>query len=222
VRGQILGRAVRKREGNWQGRWEIDPAVVAAANVMGSPELHGVLLPVLAGAHAHQALGYDRLRDAVCMNDRTMSSDRARACSTLPVEGEDEWRQQRQISRLLASGATTAVFAGAVTAAFVERHDEAGRLIATGAGVPLGAVIGLTVGGVLVSHLAHIQDRSGAYSARDRVLVAGALVGGAVAGSVLGGWAARALAASPGARAPVTAIALAPVFLTTAFMLNLD
>ncbi len=44
VRDQVLGRAVRERAGSIEGRWEIDPAVVAAANVMGTPELHDALL----------------------------------------------------------------------------------------------------------------------------------------------------------------------------------
>ena len=67
-----------------RGSLEIDPAVVAAANVMGTPELYEALLPVLAMARAHQALGYDRLRDAVCAGEGAMSDERARACATRP------------------------------------------------------------------------------------------------------------------------------------------
>ena len=117
VRGPILGRAVRKRRGSWQGRWEIDQAVVAAANVVGTPDLAEELLPVLVAAEAHQALGYDELRDAVCTNEETMSHDRARACSTLPTDAEDEWWQSPTTEPLVASGALTTVFAGAVTGA---------------------------------------------------------------------------------------------------------
>jgi hypothetical protein len=222
VRDQILGRAVRQPAGSRQGRWEIDPAVVATANVMGTPELHEALLPVLAAAHAHQALGYDRLEEAICAGAGTMSEDRARTCSTPPADAEDEWRQSRQTSRLLTTGLATAVFAGAVTGAFVERHDETGRRIATGAGVPLGALIGITTFGVALGSVASRHYKSGPHSAGDKVLGATVLVGGSVVGGLLGGLAARALAASPGARAPVTAVALAPIYLTTVFVLNLD
>jgi hypothetical protein len=222
VRDQILGRAVRQPAGSWPVRWEIDPAVVAAANVMGTPELYDELLPVLAAAHAHQALGYDRLEEAVCAGGGTMSEDRARTCSTPPADAEDEWRQRRQTSRLLTTGVATAVFAGAVTGAFVERHDETGRLIATGAGVPLGALIGITTFGVALGPVIGRHTKTGSHSAGDKVLAATVLIGGTVVGGLFGGWAARALTASPGARAPVTAIALAPIYLTTVFVLNLD
>ena len=78
------------------------------------------------------------------------SDDRARACATLPADAEDEWRQSRRTTRLLMSGAVTAAFAGTVAAAIVERHDETGRWIATAAGVPMGAIIGMAVGGIAV------------------------------------------------------------------------
>ncbi len=222
VRDQVLGRAVRERAGSIEGRWEIDPAVAAVANVMGTPELYDALVPVLATARAHQALGYDRLRDAVCDGDGPMSDDRARACATLPADSEDEWRESRRTSRLLMSGAMTAAFAGTVAAAIVERHDETGRRIATASGVPLGAVLGMTVAGMVVGTVVARREKIGTASTVDKALLVGSLIAGSVAGGVYGAWAAHSLAASPGARGAVTAVALAPVYFGTEFALLFD
>ena len=199
LRGPIFARALRKG----MFGWEIDLAVVAAANAMGSSELREELLPVLASANAHHARGYDRLRDAVCTDDGAMSSERADACSTLPAEAEGEWPQSEPTRRWLAKGAATAVFAGAVTAAAVERHQEAGRVVATAAGVPLGAMIGLVAG-------AHDPSREPMSVGIKVRTVMGALLGGAA-----GAAAAHALAAKPSARVPVTGLALAPLYLGT-------
>src|SRR5262249_13057706 len=92
LRGPIFAGALGVREG-WLTRSEIDPAVVAAAYARGTPRMREHLVPVLADAYAHQALGYDRLRKAVYADDAATSSARARACSTLPVQAEDEWRR---------------------------------------------------------------------------------------------------------------------------------
>lgn len=215
VRDQVLGRAVRERAGDIDGRWEIDPAVVAAANVMGTPELHDALLPVLVTARAHQAVGYDRLREAVCDGEGPIPDARARACSTLPRDSEDEWRQSRRPARLLKSGAMTAVYAGAVTAAIVERHDETGRWIATASGVPLGALLGMTAGGVIVGPGVARREKNGISSTGDKALLYGSMIAGSLAGAACGAWAAHSLAASPGSRGTVTAVALAPLYFGT-------
>ncbi len=208
LRGPIFARAVQRHTFGW----EIDPALVAAANVMNTPELREQLVPVVAAAHAHHALGYDRLRDAVCPFDREKVSERGRACSALPSGAEKEWPQSEPTRRWLAKGAATAVFAGAVTAAAIERHEEAGRLIATGAGVPLGASMGL---GVATASRDWSREPD---SLRIQLLS----VGVAVAGGLFGGFATNALAAKPNARAPVTAVALAPLYAVTLFALSVD
>jgi hypothetical protein len=209
LRGPIFARAVRKRGFGW----EIDPPVVAAANVMGTPDLREQLVPVLVSAYAHHALGSDRLRDAVCTEDAEMSNERARACSTLLAGVEQEWPQSGSTARWLAKGAATAVFAGAVTAAALERNHEAGRVIATGAGVPLGAMWGISLA------TAAGRDRS---RERESVNTKVRSVVGAVVGGLVGGLATDALSAKPRARAPVTAVALAPVYLVTVVVLSVD
>jgi hypothetical protein len=204
LRGPIIARAVRKRAFGW----EIDPAIVAAANVVDTPELNEQLMPVLAAAHERHALGYDRLRNAVCMDDAEMSAERARTCATLPAGAEDDWPQSERGARWLVKGAATAVFAGAVTAAFVERHDDSGRVVATAACVPVTATFGaLALGAVGPPHSTGATAR---------------MIGGAIAGGVLGGMAAYALAAKPGARAPMTALALAPVYYGIVFAASID
>jgi hypothetical protein len=197
LRDPIFARALRRRAFGW----ELDPAIVAAANAMGSPELREQLVPILVMANAHHALGYDRLRDAVCADDGAMSNERTSACATLPVEAEVDWPKSEPGRRWLAKGAATAVFAGAVTAAAVEQHQEAGRVIAAAAGVPLGATLGLAAG-------AHDPSR---VRETTRIKVNRAV--GVVIGGAAGYAAAYALAAKPSSRAPVTGLALAPLYL---------
>jgi hypothetical protein len=202
----ILTRSVRRvgREA-----WEIDMPVVAAANVMGTPELREQLVPVLVAAHMSRAVGYDRLRAAVCTNDGMMSGDRARACSTLPREAESEWRASEPPppNRWLVRGGATAVYAGLITAALVETKGV--RTLPTLAGVLGGGVTGLAVPVCVAA--AHDYPRN----ASDEVLLKALVIPSVVLGGVLGGLAGHAIAASPGARAPVTAIGLAPVYLLT-------
>ena len=111
------------------------------------------------------------------------------------------------------SGAATAAFAGTVTAAIVERHDETGRWIATAAGVPMGALFGMTVGGAAVGPGIARREKGGTSSTGDKALMTGSLIAGTVAGGLFGAWAAHSLAASPGSRGTVTGVALAPLYL---------
>jgi hypothetical protein len=178
---------------------------------MGSPEIREQLVSVLASAHAHHALGFDRLRDSVCNAEDVMSNERARACSLLPAGVEEEWPQSGRAVRWLAKGALTAAFVGAVTAAAVERHEDAGRVIATSAGVTTGATIGFA--------MVDARRRTSTYGSlrRDLLLISGAAIGGA-----LGGLATYALADRPGGRAPATAVALTPLYFSLVVSLDAD
>jgi hypothetical protein len=124
----IATRAVRAR-GDWRPRWEIDPALVAAANARGTPELREQLVPVLVAAHARRARGYDRLQDAVCTDDGKMSAVRTRTCSTLPLEAEADWWGEDRWKRGLASGALSAAFAGLATALVQHDHEKVAGLV---------------------------------------------------------------------------------------------
>jgi hypothetical protein len=200
-RGPILARALRRHSGNWPDNWEIDMAVVAAANAMGTPELREQLVSVLATARARQAVGYDRLRAAVCTDDGIMSADRVRVCSTLPAQAEDDWGQQRKRTDLwtVRIGATASY--ATLTALALDQKD--GPNIATAAGVFAGAMVGGGVVGGVVGK-----------STGDKVKAEGASIAGAIAGGVLGGMAAHALADSPGRRAVVTGVGFAPLYLS--------
>jgi hypothetical protein len=186
--------------------WEVDPAAVAAANVIGGSELLEQLVPVLADAHRHHALGYDRLRAAVCVHDEGTSGNRARACSTLPVEAEHEWRRTG-LRPWLTRGALTVGYGGAVALTYATRDQEFSRGFATTAGVVGGFVTGVAavyLGGKAVNYDVNHPD----------VGFEALTIAAFIVGSVLGGIGAHTLAASPGARAPVTAIGLAPLYVT--------
>jgi len=221
VRGAVFEQAVRKRPASF-GRWEIAAAFVAAAHAMGTPELREQMVPVLVAANVHHAIGYDRLRDAVCPDDGTMSEARRSACVTLPAEGEDGWRRDEEPRKAVAKGIMTAVFAGAVTAAFVERNHDAGRAIATGSGAPMGAMIGAVVLGVAVGAATGSDPIRRAESPGVKALIQGGFLVGALAGGVAGGLVAHALAASPAARGPVTAVALAPMYATLVLTVSFE
>lgn len=201
-RQTILAALVRK---TGVFTWEVDPAVVAAANVIGTSELREQLVPVLADAYAHHALGYDRLRAAVCAHDEAMSGNRARECSTLPSQAEQEWRRTG-VRPWLTRGALTVGYGGAVALTYATRDKEVSRGFATAAGVVGGFVTGIAAvyyGGKAVNYDVDHQD----------VGFEALMVAGFVAGSVLGGIGAYTLAAPPRARAPVTAAGLAPLYI---------
>ncbi len=185
--------------------WEVDPAVVAVANVAGTPELLEQLVPVLAEAYARHALGYDRLHAAVCAHHAAMSSNRARVCATLPAEAEHEWSRMG-VRPWITRGAMTALYGGTVALTYAAREGAVSRGFATGAGVLGGYVAGIAtvyLGGKAAGYPVNHQD----------VGFEALMLAGAVAGGVLGGLAAHAIAAPPGARAPVTAVGLAPLYL---------
>ncbi len=202
-RKAILAALVRK---TGVFTWEVDPAVVAAANVIGTPELLEQLVPVLADAYAHHALGYDRLRAAVCAHDEAMSGNRARECSTLPAQAEQEWRRTG-VRPWLTRGALTVGYSGAVALTYATRDREFSRGFATAAGVVGGFVTGIAAvyyGGKAVNYDVNHPD----------VGFEALMIAGFIVGSVVGGIGAHALAASSGARAPVTAAGLAPLYIT--------
>jgi hypothetical protein len=203
ARRTILAGAVRRPEG---GPWQIDPAIVAAANVMGTSEVREELVPVLAEAHARHAIGYDRLRAALCANEATMSGDRARVCATLPAQAEDGWRRNGARPWLIR-GFLTVDYGAAIAASIAARDSEAGRPIATVAGVAGG-----WVAGVVAAHYGGIAGGLDDGKGEASVGLEGLIIGSSLLGGVLGGLAAHALAGSPGARIPVTVIGLAPLY----------
>jgi hypothetical protein len=205
ARRRVLAQAVRLSEG-WTG-WEVDEAVAAGANVMGTPELREELVPILAAARARRARGYDRLRAAVCTDDGQMSDDRAGACSMLPAEAERGWRRSEQPRRWLQRGLDTATYAGVVAAVSLASDHGGGRPVATAAAACGGAAAG--VGALWVATRGVHYPKSESDEPGLKVLIAAS----GIAGGILGGVAGHAFAASPRARAPVTAVGLAPLYL---------
>jgi hypothetical protein len=203
-RAEIFARAVRASG----SRWEIDPAIVAAANVLGTFELREELLSVVERAQRREARGYDRLRGAVCTDDGAMSVDRTRDCATPPAEAEDEWRRHRAQMRWVARGFTTFVYASATAAAFRAPDDGARRHIATVAGV----VGGATIADLAIALVATARHVSPDDPTDEALMFKEAMVGGMIVGAIAGGLVAHAIAASPSARGPVTAAALAPLY----------
>jgi len=201
-----LAGALRRRPYNFPDNWEVNPAVVAGANATGTPELRDRLVPVLTTAYDRCAAGYDRLYAAVCIDDGAMSSDRARACSTLPAAAEKEWRLRRQRQENWTIRIVlTASYATLVTLTYVDRNEEDSRRTAGLAGFVPGMPVGGTlVGGVGGTALCHHPCDSIERN-QDRVLIPTAVA--ALAGGIAGGAIGSLLAerASPGARAPVVA-----------------
>ena len=142
----------------------------------------------------------------MCADDGTMSADRTHACSTLPAAVEDEWQRSEGRWSWPAAVAATVVYGGLVAAAAYERNGRRG--LPTTAGVVGGALAGPAAVACVGKALHYPDDEVGAL-----VETYGAL--GALAGGVLGGLAAHALANSPGSRAAVTAVGLAPLYVFT-------
>jgi threonine/homoserine efflux transporter RhtA len=120
-----------------------------------------------------------------------------------------------QTQKWVVRGVATAVYAGAITAAAIERNDSTGRGIATAAGVPMGAAIGMIVlDCVAVFAVDDGHPKIGSHTTGEKLIIATAALGGAVAGGVIGARLSHSAAASPDARAPVTALALAPTYIS--------
>lgn len=211
-------QAVRPRRSLWPS-WEVDGDVIAAAEAASTPESRERLVPVLVAAGARHALGYDRLRDAVCTPDVAVSADRASACARFPAYAEYDWARSTQATQRFVRVVATVAYAGAITATAVEREHEAGRTIATAAGVPIGVSFGIPVSSAVLVPLVGSHCSPGRCDEVGSVTLAiGGGIGGTIVGGVVGALVARKLAASPGARVPVTTVALAPVYLTTLVM----
>ncbi len=80
----------------------------------------------------------------------------------------------------------------------------------------------MTVAGMVVGTVVARREKIGTASTADKALLVGSLIAGTVTGGVYGAWAAHSLAASPGARGTVTAVALAPVYFGTELALLFD
>jgi hypothetical protein len=115
-------------------------------------------------------------------------------------------------------GVATAAYAGAITAAAVERNREAGREIATVAGIPDGVCLGAIAAGIVMIPIVGADDAKKGSPAVRHTIGAVVWVAGLVAGGVVGARVAHSLAASPDARVPVTAVGLASTYLTTLVM----
>jgi hypothetical protein len=214
-RSLVAARAVRPR-GDWLGRWEIDPAIVAVANARGTPELRDGLVPVLEVALAKRALGYDRLQDGVCTDDGQLSRARERACTMLPLEAEYDWWYDDQWKRWLASGVATAGFVGLVTASFTE-SQEVGRSIAAGSGATFGSLVGGMMGWGIAAPGVNKPPRSSESLRRYLGMAAGTVVGG-----VVGGVLAHSYATSPESIGGTTVVTLTPAYLTALLAIYLD
>jgi hypothetical protein len=222
---QPFDGAVRRRR-IFATCWEIDEAVITAARAAPEPGVRDQLWPVLFTAYDRHAAGYDRLRDALCTDDESMSADRAHACATLVGGLEEGWRRNDRIEKKQWAIRTvaTAAYAGAITVATIERDQSVSRDIATAAGAPIGAAVGvIAFAGVANTILSRDHPMTYSdYSPGGKIFAAGMMIGGALAGGVAGGWVAHSLAASPDSRAGVTLVGLTPVYLTTLVMTVVD
>ncbi len=201
-RNMIFAGLVRRTD---MFEWGVDPAIVAAATDFGTSELHDQLVPVLADAHVHHAVGYDRLHAAVCAHDEGMSATRARACATLPAQAEARWRPNGPQAWVRRSYLTVA-YGGTVALTYAVRDREVSRGFATAAGALAGFDAGLAAiyfGGKAIGY--PVNHREVGFEAL--------MLAAAVAGGVLGGIGAHAITSPPGARAPVTAAGLAPWYI---------
>ena len=172
---------------------------------MGTSELREQLVPVLVEANARHAARYDRLRAALCV-DSAMSGDRMRACAALPAGAEERWRWNSPKAWVIR-GFLTLDYGAAIALSVATRDVSAGRPLATVAGAAGGFMVGdiAAVGGAMAGGLLHDgrEPDAGAY-----FLIAGS----SIVGGVLGGLATHALAASPGARVPLTVLGFAPLY----------
>ncbi len=215
ARGKVFGNLIRHEK----DRWWVEPALAAA--LYDSPpgsSLREWSTTALREAAGHHASGFDDLRRTLCtQTDDSRSSTRTQACAETASLSETSWRvserpasgQDKPRSRApVVIGAT--VVAGLIAGAYFGRTSDAGLAIATGAGALGGATLGLTLSGTLILGTASGGGKRPDDGALPLILSLSAITGG-----ILGGIGAHAWAASPSARAPVTAGGLAFPFLVT-------
>jgi hypothetical protein len=197
IRQRALAYAVRGT-----GNKHVDPAVLFVSSQDDSPIVLDRLTPVLNAAAEKHAAGFDRLYANLC-RDRSGAAapQRTNACESLHDEHEANWTGYGKA--IVTSVVATTLVAGAITTAYLARHSEGSRAIATSSGIVGGLLIGGAIGVGLQGH-----DRSGAGSAA-------LLWTGVLAGSIGGGVAAYFASRSPGARAPTTGVALALPYIVT-------
>jgi hypothetical protein len=211
---------IRLRPATFPEIWEVHPEVLEEAEAAATPQEREKLVPVLDAANAHQAAGYDRLRAVVCA-EGTFSIERARACSDLPIRAEERWRRNEKVAHWMARAGATALYAGAVTATFVEPDRQSSRVIATASGVPIGATLGTFIAWMSATPSIRRHRTPTGLDSTGEAIKVGAGLAGALVGGAVGGFLAHEKAASPDARGPLTAMALAPAYLMT-LMLTID
>ncbi|HEY8926306.1 MAG TPA: hypothetical protein VIU64_18120 [Polyangia bacterium] len=108
--------------------------------------------------------------------------------------------QGKGASRLPRVLVATALYGGAIAAAYATRDLDVSRGIVTGAGIVGGATLGVGLAGLAV--------RYGSWSSSEGEGVGMMIIAGALLGGTLGGWALHAAAAPSDSRAPLTAAGL--------------
>lgn len=196
VRPSAFARAVRPGELGWH----VDPALLS---VLGgpnawSPVARDHLAPAVRAAKQRRAIGFERLRAAVCVDDDRRSVERAQTCRETSASSEARWREDRGrgVRWAIRLGAL-APYGGAVAVAYAARNSDLGLGVATGAGALAGASLG-----VLLGAWAALADA-------DEDFVEVSMLLGSVVLGTLGGVAAHAAVDdAPDWRAPLTAGAL--------------
>jgi hypothetical protein len=190
--------------------WEIAPVIVARAGAVSRPELRDMLVPVLVTAYEYRAAGYDRLRAAVCRDDGAMSSERARTCSTLPAEAENQWHQERRRNVWALRIALTAGYATQVAAIYLGRPTLSPGTAEFAGGAGAGLLVGSLAGGTAGWALCHPCEPDSPEMSRAKTWSAGTAIVGMIAGGVAGAAVGRAV--PPGARTPVVAVGLGMIY----------
>src|SRR5204862_2821708 len=76
--------------------WEIDQAVLAAAQASKAPALRNRLAPTLRTAQARRARGFTSLRDAVCLQSAPADlAELQQACAAAVGQSESRWESER-------------------------------------------------------------------------------------------------------------------------------
>jgi hypothetical protein len=183
--------------------WSTEPGLLRYLRGDPSPSALNELEPALRRAAKHHVHGFDDLRRALCTDVARASPARAKTCADLAHSGEETWNRERSGGGGVAIAAASAVFAGAISTAYLTRDSDASRGIATGSGVVGGFTLGAALGG------AAVLGRSGGFGGKGSDSGSGAaLLGAGLLGAAAGGFGAYALA-------PVTAGGLVLPYLVT-------